>query len=118
MRKLNLSCALVLIPLLSFCQKEVRTYYDAQKNHIQEIYFLSPEDNESFVGLYQRFYENGNMMLTGNFDNGKKAGVFTEFHNAGKPARKTTYVNGLRHGTVEVFNEEGLPVQKAYYQND
>jgi antitoxin component YwqK of YwqJK toxin-antitoxin module len=63
--------------------------------------FISPqrEDNEKFVGRYHRFYENGNLMMDGTFDDGKKSGPFTEYHENGKIARKLSYVNGLRHGT-------------------
>jgi len=69
---------LLLLPALTvFGQKEVRTYYDQQKNHIQEKYFVS-QDGETLMGEYKRFYENGKTMVSGNFENGVKSGVFTE----------------------------------------
>jgi antitoxin component YwqK of YwqJK toxin-antitoxin module len=107
-----------LIPVLAFqtaqAQKEVRTYYDAQKKHLQEVYFVSKEDEQRYIGKYQRYYENGTLMLEGNFDNGEKSGLFTEYHESGKLARKLNYVNGMRHGAVQVFDEDGKSFQKAY----
>src|SRR3954469_20435135 len=102
----TLVCILLIIPALAaFGQKEVRTWYDQQKNHVQEKYFVSPENDEIIVGEYNRYYENGNTMVNGTFDNGVKNGLFTEYHENGKVARKINYVNGLRHGKVEVFND-------------
>ena len=103
---------------LAFAQKEMRTYYDDKKQHIQEIFFVAKEDEQKYVGKYQRFYESGGIMLEGNFEDGEKSGLFTEYHENGRPARKLTYVNGMRHGTVQIFDEDGKPFQKAYYQND
>src|SRR5215207_11325045 len=111
---------LLLLPIIVLplhAQKEVKTFHDSQKKLIEENYFVSNEDNSVLVGKYKRFYENGNVMMEGNFDDGKKDGIFIEFHENGAPARKLTYVNGLRHGVVEVYNNEGKPIQKAYYQN-
>src|SRR5690348_15048618 len=98
---------------LLFAQKEVRTYYDPQQKHLQEVYTVSPGDDEKMTGKYLRYYENGNVMVEGNFDEGEKSGVFTEYHENGKPARKLNFVHGLRHGPVEVYNEDGVPVQRA-----
>src|SRR6187431_1257026 len=101
---------------LAFAQKEMRTYYDDKKQHIQEIFFVSREDEQKYVGKYQRFYESGGIMLEGSFEDGEKSGVFIEYHENGKPARSLNYVNGMRHGAVKVFDEDGKPFQKAYYQ--
>src|SRR5689334_13749175 len=101
----------------AFAQKEVRTYYDPQKTKIQEVYHIDPKNPDEIVGKYQRYYENGTVMLEGSFEDGEKSGLFVEYHENGKPARKLSYINGLRHGRVEVFNDDGKPVQKAYYQN-
>jgi antitoxin component YwqK of YwqJK toxin-antitoxin module len=79
----------------SLAQKEMRTYYDNKKQHIQEIFFVEKENEQEYIGKYQRFYESGGVMLEGNFEEGEKAGVFTEYHENGKPARRMSYVNGL-----------------------
>ena len=112
---------LVLVTLLPFvaqAQKLVRTYYDQQKTKIQEEYQVSAADNQTVDGVYKRFYENGNLMVSGSFDDGDKSGLFSEFHENGSIARKINYVDGIRHGDVEVYNEEGQPVQKAHYEQD
>src|SRR5690606_16098035 len=96
-------------------QKEVRTYYDPQKEHLQEIYFVEA-DNETYTGRYQRYYESGGLMVDGNFSDGKKSGDFIECHENGKQARILTYVSGLRHGPVKVYNEDGAPAPQALMQ--
>src|SRR5215203_283649 len=99
MLRLTLS-VLLLLPLCAQAQREVRTYHDPQKQNIQELYFVSNDDDTRFVGKYLRYYPNGNVMVEGNFEDGIKSGMFTEYHENGTPARKLTYVNGLRHGPV------------------
>jgi hypothetical protein len=91
--KVSISILLTLWVTSAFAQREVRTYFDQQKRKPQEIYFTSREDDQKFVGRYQRYYENGNLMVDGNFDDGKKSGAFTEYHENGKIARKLSYVN-------------------------
>src|SRR5687768_7893179 len=90
-------------------QKEMRTYYDDKKQHLQEIFFVEKENEQEYIGKYQRFYESGGVMLEGNFEEGEKSGVFIEYHENGKPARRMSYVNGLRHGPVQIFDEDGKP---------
>ena len=113
-----ISLLLVLfLPMALRAQKEVRHYYDPQKQKIREVYQVGP-DNETYVGKYRSFYENGNVMIEGNFEDGEKSGPFTEYHENGTVARKLNYVNGVRHGAVEVYDEQGKSIQNAWYEND
>src|SRR5690606_1600186 len=108
---------LLLLPSLLFAQREVRKYYDAQKQKLLEEYQVGP-DNTTLHGKYKKYYENGNTMIEGVFENGERSGLFTEYHENGAVARKLNYVNGSRHGAVEVYDENGKFVQRAWYQND
>src|SRR5688500_8011538 len=102
--KLFLLHLLLILSLTVSAQKIVRTYHDPEKQKLQEEYVVANDDPTLIIGSYKRYYENGNVMMDGNFNNGKKEGPFTEYHENGNLARKFIYVNGLRHGTVEVFN--------------
>ena len=75
MRRFSL-ILLILLPFFVHAQKVVRKYYDPEKQKLQEQYQVLP-DNETLTGKYQRFYENGKVMLEGNFDDGEKSGLFT-----------------------------------------
>jgi hypothetical protein len=103
--------ALCLLPFSAVAQKTIRTYHDPEKQKLKEEYVVG-DDNETMMGSYKNYYENGNLMMQGNFEDGKKSGVFTEFHENGTPARKLNYVNGIRHGAVQVFNEEESQYRK------
>src|SRR5690606_41586241 len=89
---------LAFTPAFAIAQQEVRKYYDPEKTAIQEIYFVSGDNPDELTGRYQRFYENGNLMVEGHFEDGKKSGLFTEYHENGTLARKINYVKGVRHG--------------------
>src|SRR5688500_12766110 len=73
MTKLTCSALFVIATLSAYGQKEVRTFHDPQKKKVQENYFVSPDDNTTIVGKYKRYYENGNLMMEGNFEEGKKS---------------------------------------------
>src|SRR3954468_7904634 len=116
--KLTSLLLLILLSITASAQKLVRTYYDPEKQKLKEEYAVSKTDNSIISGKYKSYYENGKLMVEGNFDDGEKSGSFTEYHENGTPARRFNYVNGLRHGVVEVFDDDGKPIQKAFYQND
>jgi antitoxin component YwqK of YwqJK toxin-antitoxin module len=88
----------LLSSLTALAQKEVRTYYDPQKEKPQEIYFVLPKNESKKVGKYLRFYENGNVMIEGNYEDGLKSGFFLEHHENGKPARSLVSWNAPRSG--------------------
>src|SRR5690606_29470104 len=112
---LSLLFAALVFPVAA--QREVRTYYDPAKEHVEEIYYVEA-DNETFTGPYKRYYESGGLMVEGSFEDGMKSGIFVEYYENGQRARELTYVSGVREGPVQVFDEEGNPVQQAYYRND
>ncbi len=102
----------------SYSQRHVVTYYDPEKKHLQEDYFVLPDNNDIINGKYKRYFENGNVEVEGMFEDGVRNGTFLEYHENGKLLRKISYVNGMRHGAVEVYNEDGEFVQRAFYQNN
>ena len=53
-RRASITFAIVSCSTLAFAQKEMRTYYDEKKQHIQEIFCVSREDEQKYVGKYQR----------------------------------------------------------------
>ena len=74
LRRASIVVVIASCSTLAFAQKEMRTYYDDKKQHIQEIFFVSKEDEQKYVGKYQRFYASGGIMLEGNFEDGEKSG--------------------------------------------
>jgi hypothetical protein len=45
-------------------------------------------------GLFEKFYDNGNIKIRGNYVNGKKDGVWESFYYDGSPNGNQTFKNG------------------------
>ena len=57
---------------------EITYYDDATKERIKEVVPIRYGKRE---GSYYRFFENGNIAVTGQFEFDKKVGVWSEYHN-------------------------------------
>ena len=68
-------------------------------------------------GLYESFYENGQLDYRGNYKNGKKEGLWESYYTNGQFRRKENYKDGKQHGLHEVFYENGQLLYRRNYKN-
>jgi antitoxin component YwqK of YwqJK toxin-antitoxin module len=67
-----------------------RSYYSNGKLKFEFIY----DKNGARNGCQKYYYENGNLMRTGNFSNGKEDGYFTDYTETGTVKSQTFYIKG------------------------
>jgi antitoxin component YwqK of YwqJK toxin-antitoxin module len=89
--------------------------FDRHQNKTRETRF--PLDILTYKSI-TAYYENGNIRLLANYDNGLVAGSFTEFHENGKISESGFYGNGLKKdGVWTYFDEQGKLTKTETYEN-
>ena len=81
-------------------QKNIKVYYDSEKNRVQEDYYVSTENDQLLDGPYKRYFPNGKTEMEGAYKNGSRSGTFLEYFPEGSLQRKISYLDGRRHRIV------------------
>ena len=68
-------------------------------------------------GPYIRYYENGQIMESGNYVNGKLDGLWTEYYIGGQTKIKIAYSNDVLNGIYEKYYENGELKYSGEYVN-
>lgn len=122
MKKIILSILIVLACKLSIGQKLVQTYYDWNKIHPKEVYYVNSVGQKS--GTYKQYDENGVVVAEYNFLNGEPNGLCIDYaaeeHNKRSVIGKTTYKNGVKDGYALEFDPDNHywnKLREGYYKD-
>lgn len=63
-------------------------------------------------------YDDGNICIRAEYDNGVKNGTFTSYWPNGQVSRICTFVNGSKEGKEKDFSQDGTLIATRYYRND
>ncbi len=107
--KLSVTIIAILMSVLAYAQKEVKTYYDPfQQTKIKERYFVNSKNQKH--GKYIKYEDRGLKAVEINFSNGKPHGVAKEYAlpligypGDEKVKKEANYVNGNQHGKTSYF---------------
>ena len=72
---------------------------------------------EKITGQIEFYYENGQKLSSGSFENGIKIGLHTEWHENGTIAEQGRLENGKREGEWIDYNEDGSEKNRITYKN-
>ena len=67
------------------------------------------------MGLQETYYENGQLMSSGNYKNGKEEGLQEWFHENGQISMRTTHKDG--GFILELFEENGQLSSRMNYKD-
>lgn len=87
-------------------------YYDGYS--VQAEYTLK---NGELNGTFKSYYQNGNIMKTGNYINGKENGLFKEYNEEGSIKIEYTMKNGELNGAFKTYYENGKVKKTGNYIN-
>jgi antitoxin component YwqK of YwqJK toxin-antitoxin module len=73
--------------------------------------------NGQIEGLYQRWYENGEKWQECTYVNGKLEGSYQTWYENGQKKQECTYVNGALNGLYQRWNSNGYKHQEYTYVN-
>ena len=68
-------------------------------------------------GTYEKYFDNGRLLVLYTYKNGKKEGLYEEYYENGQLRWRGTYKNGKRKGLYETYNSDGTLVSKCFYVN-
>jgi len=95
--------------------KKITTYFE--NGNVEFEFFIDCESIDlDKEGLYQSFYESGQLRSKGNYLNGKLEGEFTVFHENGRIKRKGFYASGEYSGRIREYFENGSKKVIANYR--
>ena len=69
------------------------------------------------IGVWKTFYENGVLRERFDYGEGGVNGVFEEFHPNGQLQSRKNYKNGILYGSYEYFDENGQLEFREEYKN-
>jgi len=69
-------------------------------------------------GLYERYYENGQLKVKANYINGKKNGLFEWYDEKGQLEYEVNYKDGKKNGLWRQYNSNGKLVKNLIYKDD
>jgi antitoxin component YwqK of YwqJK toxin-antitoxin module len=68
-------------------------------------------------GIWEKYYDNGQLMYKGSFNNGKKDGYWEWYFDNGQLMYKGSYKNGKEEGYWEEYYDNGQLAYKGSYKN-
>ncbi|WKV10832.1 toxin-antitoxin system YwqK family antitoxin [Marivirga harenae] len=106
--KIVFSIILTLVPyLLSAQSKEVKVYYDDEREHLKERYFVKDLDPSILYGTYESYYISGELKSKGQYINDETYGQWKYYYENGKLKMQGQLKNNSNHGLWSYYFENG-----------
>lgn len=87
---------------------------DAGQPQILEVIFYSNGERD---GEYQKYYQNGKLLMDGNYEVGNKNGKWTTYYPTGKKRTEMYFIRGLKNGYVMNYDGNEVLLNKQYFVN-
>lgn len=121
----------VLLPGIMAAQGIMRqVYYDAEKTHLKEVYWVKDTVSNLLDGPYTSYYLSGNIESKGQFTDNETSGVWEFYYETGHLKMRGILLQNTNFGVWEYFYENGKKsmegiingrnregVWKIYYEN-
>lgn len=80
-------------------------------------YFDYWSEKEIWDGTYTEWDEQGNVLVEGNYKEGKKDGQWNYYHPNGLLQSSSQWQNGLQQGIYITYNKKGDKTSEGYFRN-
>src|SRR6185312_17520964 len=117
-KNITLFIALLLFSNVSFAQTLYRTYYDYEKQHVQEEYYANSYGVKN--GAYRKYSEYEGILIQGNYSNDKKEGRWVVRDDKGQITSNETYKDDVLNGPAIYYNDlydPTIPSSSGSYKN-
>lgn len=114
MKKTTSLLLVILVSQALSAQKLITTYYDWNKTHIHEQYYVNSSGQKN--GSYKEYNQQGILFYDYNFVNGMENGPCSEYFLSGakRYLRSTvTYKSGVFNGPAVYYDDNGTPQQQG-----
>lgn len=107
------------------CDTEIKTtsvseFYDEAQQNLKRKYEVLQKDTTQKHGIYQSFYENGQLKMTLLYIKNKKNGLGTIYNEAGKKTEEAQFKNGMLNGVRKIYDTESdaLKIEETYVDDN
>lgn len=106
--KTVLSIIFFIIPTLLFAQsKEVKVFYDDERNHLKERYFVKDLDPSVLYGTYESYYISGELKSKGQYIDDETYGQWKYYYESGILKMQGQLKDNSNHGLWSYYFENG-----------
>src|SRR4051812_34916145 len=95
----------VLITFTS-CNKQKKVEIKNNAGVVIESYYVSKDDPQTKTGAYSKFYDDGKILETGIYKNGKLNGERKLYYESGKIMQSETYIDDKFDGPFKSYFED------------
>lgn len=88
------------------CTGAIYSYHDTEKTKLDTVYYRI---GGLIEGQLNRYYSNGQLMMTCNYTAGKLDGEFRTYYANGRLQSVCNYIDGLRDGEYRSYHISGRP---------
>jgi len=117
-RNLLLSCFVLITFIFTACNNKKKVEITNEKGVVIESYFVQKDNPDVKVGLYNKFYDDGKILETVNYKDGKQNGERTTYYSTGKIMTKENIVDNFNTGIYIAYNEDGTIHQQGSYKEN
>lgn len=110
-KRINRTNELVLEVKKNKSEINEKTYGD---KHLKSK--VSNADGEK-DGLWKEYFDNGKLMIIGNYIEGKKDGIWKEYFENGQLSSKSNYAHGKKENLLELYHPKGHLKGKINYKD-
>lgn len=120
--KLNVSIKWILFcfVLITFtaCDTKKKVEIKNKEGVVTESYFTDKNDPSIKIGAYSKYYDNGKILETGLYKNGKLNGERMLYYENGRAMQTENYVDDKFEGAFKSFYEDGGLQQEGAYKDN
>lgn len=120
--KLNVSTKwiIVLFVLITFtaCSKREKVEVKNNAGVVVESYFVDKQHPDRKTGAYNKYYDDGKILETSTYTDGKLNGERVLFYPDGRVMQKEHYVNNQFDGPFTAYYEDGSLQQEGHYKDN
>lgn len=122
--KLNVRINPILLVLMLItifliaCENKKKVEIKNNAGVVIESYFVQKNNPDVKVGISTKYYDDGKILETINYTDGKQNGERTTFFPSGKIMTKENIVNNVNDGLYITYNEDGSINQEGSYKDN
>jgi len=116
---------ILIIGVFIACEREIKTtsvseFYDAEQQNLKRKYEVLQKDTTQKHGIYQSFFENGQLKMTVPYIKNKKNGLGIIYNELGRKTEEAQFKNDMLNGIRKILDSESgeVVISETYVDDD
>lgn len=107
-----------VLTIFTACSNKKKIEVKNKQGVVIESYFVEKKHPELKTGVYNKFYDDGKILETAKYIDGKINGERTLYYQDGKIMQVENYVDNKFEGKFTAYNEDGSLQQEGNYKDN